>query len=241
MSLAIDYSEGKFELGKNTLILGPYGSGKTNLILTNIFLRNQSKINFLFVVSKDQKYKEITSHLFEDYQLPKIFQEIQTLNRLELKLLIIDDISYPNNPIIECILINSNYFNITVILVSQIGNLNMISRDYIDNIVIGSQKCSTISRNIFEKFIPIYGDVRHFQEVVGGLGKYEFLFVSKNKMSVGIIRVNDHWMKYLYSYKMVVRYDIVSNIAKYREQDLLIQKVNYLMTELLEIKKKIAN
>ena len=40
MSLAIDYSDGKFELGKNTLILGLQNKGKTNLVLTNIFLRS---------------------------------------------------------------------------------------------------------------------------------------------------------------------------------------------------------
>ena len=103
MSFSIDYSEGRFELGKSTLILGKKSSGKTSLILTNIFLKFQSKINYLFVVSNDKKYEEITSHLFNENQLPRIFQEIQKLNRLEHKLLIIDEITQHNNPILECL------------------------------------------------------------------------------------------------------------------------------------------
>ena len=243
MSLAIDYSDGKFELGKNTLILGFQNKGKTNLVLTNIFLRFQSKINYLFVVSKDTKYKEITSHLFYEENLPKIFQEIQTLNRMENKLLIIDEITNPKNPIIECILINSHYFNITVILVSQMGDFNIVSRDYIDCVAIGGEKSVTLVGNIFEKYGTCYGDFTHFVDVINGLGRDEFLFVPKGKMNVGIIRVNDHHLKYLYSYKMFIRHDILFNVHsdKIKHHDDLARKVQNMMNELITIKEKLEN
>lgn len=243
MSLSIDYSDGKFELGKNTLILGPRRKGKTKLVLTNIYLRLQSKINFLFVVSKDEKYSEITSHLFEEEHLPRIFQEIQSLDRFEHKLLIIDEIINHKNPIIECILINSHYFNVTVILVSQIGEFNIVSRDYIDNVVISSEKCSTLIRNLFEKYGSCYGEFTHFLDVITGLGRDEFLYIQKGKINVGIIKVNEHWLKYLYSYKMFVRYDILVNIIgeKKQENEDILRRVNSMIEELAEIRKKLAN
>lgn len=237
MSFSIDYSEGRFELGKSSLILGKKSSGKTSLILTNIFLKFQSKINYLFVVSNDKKYEEITSHLFNENQLPRIFQEIQKLNRLEHKLLIIDEITQHNNPILECLLINASFFNITIVMVSHIGEFNMVTRDYIDYVVFGSEISATITRNHFEKYGAIYGDFTHFLNVISGLGRDEFLFRGKQKF--GLIRVNDHWLKYLYSYKMFVRYDILMKIKEEKHEDDLLKKVNDMMQELTEIKRKL--
>lgn len=243
MSLTIDYSLGKFELGKNVIILGPRARGKTDLVLTNIFLNFQSKINHLFVVSKDEKYKEITNHIFNENQLTTIFQEIQSLSRFEQKLLIIDEITIHNNPIIECILINSHHFNITVVIVSQIGELSLVSRDYIDNLVIANEKSVTLVRNIFEKYSTTYGDFINFMEVVSGLGKNEFLFIPKRKNNIGLIRVNNHLQRYLYSYKMFVRYDILLRINGNNKQEYeeILKKVNNMIDELGEIKKRIAN
>lgn len=241
MSMAIDYSDGRFQLGKNVLIIAPKNRGKSNLVMTNIFLKLQSEINYLFVVSSDKKYLEITSHLFEETQLPTIFQEIQILNRMEKKLIIIDEMPIHQHPIIECILINSNYFNITVVLVSKYGNLNMVLRDYVDMVVLGNDNCATICRDLFDRYGMIYGDFTNFLEVITGMGRNEFLLLPKGRMNVGLIRVNDHWRKYLYSYKMFVRYDILKKFGdKKKDQMDLIKKVNTMMEELLEIKKKLA-
>ena len=237
MSLSLDYSDGRFELGKTTLILGKRLSGKTSLVLTNIFLKFQSKINYLFVVSNDQKYKEITNHLFNENQLAKIFQEIQLLNRQENKLLIIDEITNHRNPIIECLLINACFFNITIIMVSQIGDFNLVTRDYIANIVFGHDRCVTILRNIFDKYGSIYDDFTHFFNVISCLGKDEFLFRSNNK--TGLIRVNDHWFKFLYSYKTFVRYDLLMKINEEKKDDDLLKKENNMMNEVTEIKRKL--
>lgn len=241
MSFAIDFSDGRFEIGKNTLIVGQKKSGKTSLAMTNIFLKFQSEISHLFVVSKDEKYKEITSNLFEENQLPKIFQEIQTINRFEKKMLIIDEIINHNNPIIECILINSHYFNITIVFVSQLGSFNMIIRKYIDIIAIGNEHCHTFVRDLYERFGTIYGDFTYFLNVILGLGKNEFLFIPNGKMNISLIKVNEHWIKYLYSYKMFVRYDILMRIkeGKKKETDELINKVNNMIEELTEIKLKL--
>jgi len=241
MSLTIDYSEGRFELGKNILILGPRNSGKTSLVLTNIFLKFQSKLNYLFVVSRDEKYKEITSFLFNENQLSSIFQQIQSLNRFEKKLLIIDEVLAHDNPIIECILINSHFFNVTVVVVSKIGNFSMVVRDCFDNVVIGSEKSVTLVRDIFEKYGSIYGDFSHFLSVIVGLGKDEFLSIPRGN-NISLIRVNDHWMRFLYSYRMFVRYDILIKIngEKKSEKEELVNKVNKMMEELFELKKRLV-
>jgi len=237
MSFVIDYSEDRFQIGKNTLILGQNSTGKTGIVLTNIFLKFQSKISYLFVVSRDEKYKEITSHVFEEKHLSKIFQEIQCLNRIENKLLIIDEITQHSNPILECILINSHHFNITVIMVSKIGELNLIMRDYTDIVVIGKEKSITILRNFYEKYMTIMDDFTYFVDVISGLGKNEFVLRSKNNVS--LIRVNEHWYKYLYSYKMFVNYDLLMKINEKKKEDVLLNRVNMMMDELLEIKKKL--
>jgi len=241
MSLSIDYSDNRFELGKNTLILGPRHRGKTNLILTNIFLKFQSKINYLFVVSNDEKYLEITSHLFTEEQMPKIFQEIQCLDRTEQKLLIVDEVMNHGNPIWECLLINSHYFNVSIVLVSKMGNFNMMARDNLHTIAIGCEKCVTLARDFFEKYGTNYNDFSQFFTIISELGKDQFLWFPKGKMYASLIRVNDHWIKYLYSYKMFVRYDLLVkiNAEKKSGNEDLVKKVEQMMEELVQIKKKL--
>jgi len=231
----IDYSDERFVLGKNTLIIG--GKGKTNLILTNIFLKLQSKINHLFVVSQDNYYKEITNHIFDEIQLGVIFQEIQNMERSETKLLIIDELNNYNSAQLEFIMINSNLFNVTVVMAVKVCRLGMVVRDYIDNVVIGGEKCVTLVRSVYDKYGGLYSDFSHFLDVVMGLGKDEFLFIGRG--SIGIIRVNSHWMKYLYSYKKFLRYDFVRRLSEDRKNDELLEKVNRMMDELAEIRKKL--
>lgn len=235
----IDYSQDKFSLGRNTIILGGRGKGKTNLVLTNIFLKFHSKINHLFVVSQDEKYREATDYIFQEKHFLKIFEEIQALDRNETKLLIIDEIKPSMYPIVESILINSHYFNITVIIVSQTARLSMIMKNYIVNAVISSDGFAGTIRNFYESFGLIYGNYNHFLEVVSGLGKNEFLFLGRN--NVAIVRTNDHWLKYLYSYKMQVRYDVLKKIHDDNKHLDLLAKVNIMINELEDLKKRLEN
>ena len=69
--------------------------------------------------------------------------------------------------------------------------------------------------------------------------KNEFLFLGRNNVS--IIRTNDHWLKYLYSYKMQVRYDVLKKIHDDNKHLDLLAKVNIMINELEDLKKRLEN
>lgn len=183
---------------KNTVIIGRRMSGKTTLILHEIYGQIRQSIEQLYVIlpngDHNQEYQNITNQTYTPKDIDAIVATI-TANPKKQTLVIIDGCDYQSFKLnLRRLILNGRHFGVTLIITEQTSNMTPQIRSCMDNVIVAPDVNPSVIKKLYDQYFGIYPHLNTFSEIMRFLCKHEHTFLfSSNRLDsdkVGWLKVD---------------------------------------------------
>jgi hypothetical protein len=178
---------------KTTVVIGKRASGKTVLIIKEIYRQLQHKIKKenIYVFTSGSDYYTITDHKYRFSELDSI---LAVMDHSQHSLFIFEDdcisiSSFIDNDKMKDLSMNGRDHNISIVVVQQYTTLAPEFRRNVDIVHMSSNHQVGYIKRIYDHYFPTKLDIDQFVQTVKTLPRFSFLvLICIGKRSVGWIK-----------------------------------------------------
>jgi hypothetical protein len=227
-------------LNLNTLVIGKRTTGKTVLVIYELYRQIQSEITEVYVISNiyETEYKKITNKIYSPNDLPEIVSHIMK-NYAKNTLIIIDgemDMDWNKSNEFKTIMLNGRHFHISLFFTSQIDyGLTPTIRGNIDNVIVAQDSVESNTKRLYEHYFGLFPKFTLFKEALSFLPCHTFL--------INNLRQSEHnlgWIKANVCGPLELRYIPNDFEPKKKNQNidlsLVIERLNHSIDEMVSIR-----